>query len=191
MVQIKIKGVNGAYHIYATYHEEQAFLTELINRLKVCLKNRQTFSAYFHFLDFSEQMLLKVINICEELHVIIKGISIQHVLKKEEKISHITNIPSGEEVYLTQTSMILGDMKKDAFVSSSHDIYVIGCARGTFDFLYEGCRLFASSIEADVRICDSVFQNVTNFSPVCVYYVQGKIQISMLKEERMWEKRLR
>lgn len=191
MVQIKIKGINGQYHIYASYDDEVAFLNELKDRLKTCLENKQDFSAYFHFLRINESLLYKVITMCQELDIVIKGILNEKEDVKKHSITKVTNLPLGEESICYDDVMILGDMKADMYVTAYQDVYVIGCARGVLDFMYERCCLYASSIDAKIRICESVFQNVTIFAPVCVYYEEGKVLYRELKEERMWERQLR
>lgn len=191
MVQIKVKGINGQYHVYASYDDEDAFLYELKDRLKTCLENKQDFSAYFHFLRMKESLLCKVITMCHELDIVIKGILDEKDEVEKRSITKITNIPSGEESVCNEDVMILGDMKADMYVTAYQDVYVIGCARGVLDFMYEGCCLYASSIDAKIRICESSFQNVTIFAPVCVYYEEGKVFYRELKEERMWERQLR
>lgn len=47
MVQIKIKGINDAYHIYAQYDDAAAFFQQLRERLNFCHnKNGQYFEAF-------------------------------------------------------------------------------------------------------------------------------------------------
>lgn len=184
MVQIKVKGINGQYHVYASYDDEDEFLCTLRNRLEACLVNKQDFSAYFHFLKMKENVLIKVMALCQELNIVVKGILEETYVKKDD-VPKITTLSSGEENTCYDTVMILGDMKTDMYVNAYQDMYVIGCAKGVLDFMYEGCRLYASGVDANIRICDSMFQNVTIFAPVCVYYEQGNVLYKLLKEERM------
>lgn len=191
MVQIKIKGINGEYHVYASFDDEEVFLIELKNRLKNCLENKQDFSAYFHFMWMKERLLRQVLTICVELDIVVKGILNEKEDIKKQSMKKVRHVASGDECMYYDDVIILGDMKDDVYITAYEDVYVIGCARGVFDFMYENCCLYASSIHAKIRICDSIFQNVTNFSPVCVYYDKGKIFYRELKEEKMWERQLR
>ena len=69
MVQIKIKGINEAYHIYAQYDDASAFFQQLKERLKFCQnKNGQYFEAFFHIEGLKPQHLKPLFQLCADCH---------------------------------------------------------------------------------------------------------------------------
>ena len=83
---------------------------------------------------------------------------------------------------------MLGNIRKQAFVTSSESLYVLGSVQGSVDLLHEDCVLAASHIDGNVRICDTHFQNMTSFAPCKVYYENRHLEMKEYKEERMWER---
>lgn len=84
--------------------------------------------------------------------------------------------------------MLLGSIRKQAFVTSSESLYVLGSVQGSVDLLHEDCVLCASRMDGNVRICDTHFQNMTSFAPCKVYYECRHLEMKEYKEERMWER---
>ena len=69
MVQIKIKGINDTYHIYAQYDDASAFFQQLKERLKFCQnKNGQYFEAFFHIEGLKPQHLQELFQLCADCH---------------------------------------------------------------------------------------------------------------------------
>lgn len=76
MVQIKIKGINDTYHIYAQYDDASAFFQQLKERLKFCQnKNGQYFEAFFHIEGLKPQHLQELFQLCADCHTLIAGIN--------------------------------------------------------------------------------------------------------------------
>ena len=76
MVQIKIKGINDAYHIYAQYDDAAAFFQQLRERLNFCHnKNGQYFEAFFHIDGMKPQHIQELFRLCADCHTLIAGIN--------------------------------------------------------------------------------------------------------------------
>ena len=187
MVQIKIKGVNKTYHIVASFDDVHEFIIQLEERLKAChgTKDRY-FEAFFHVPQMSAQDILDMIRLCESCYTIILGIN--YTPHEKAPIFIEKELRSGERYEFEQPVILLGNIRKQAFVICSESLYVIGSIHGSVDLLYEDCILCCSSIKGNVRICDSHFQNVTSLAPVKVYYKNRRLEINEYKEERMWER---
>lgn len=187
MVQIKIKGVNEAYYVIASFDDAQEFIKQLEERLKAChgTKDRY-FESFFHIPPMHTHDLLAMIKICEKCCTVILGINYTPFTKPPKFIEK--ELRGGERYDFTQPIILLGNIRKQAFVTSSDSLYVIGSVYGSVDFLHEDCILCSSSIEGNVRICDSRFQNMTSLAPVKVYYSNRHLKMKEYKEERMWER---
>lgn len=187
MVQIKIKGINNTYHVFATYDDSDAFFILLKERLNHCLGNKtRHFEAFFHVSMRNEQEWKRLFAICEECHTIICGIN-QKEIHKTTKILE-TDLRGGEHHIFHEPIILLGNIHKQAYVTTSESLYIIGSVQGSIDILHEDCIISASSLHANVRICDSGYQNLTSFSPCKVYYKQRKAEMKKYKEELQWEK---
>lgn len=189
MVQIKIKGLSNHYHVYAFFDDEVAFLHTLEERLQQCSHNGEhCFEAFFHLPNMSKTLLSEVFMICERTHTLMLGVNDL----PEEKHLRIweEDLYNGQHYTFDEPLLLLGNVAKQAFITSSYSLYVMGSVLGNIDLLHEDCRLSASKIDGAVRICDSTWQNVTSFSPVSVYYESRHLGIHTYKEERMWERQL-
>lgn len=186
MVQIKVKGINNTYHIIAAFDEVAPFLIELKERLKTLSINRHPFQAFFHLPPLSDEQLFQVFQICQETDTYLLGFDTP-TLPSERKILE-QDLYNGQTYCFHEPILLLGNIQKQAIVSTSADLYVMGCAYGSIDMLYEDCVLCASRLQGNVRICDTQFQNLTSFSPVKVYYDEGKLYMKTYEEERMWER---
>lgn len=187
MVQIKIKGINDTYHIYASYDDASAFFQQLKERLNFCQKkNGQYFEAFFHFDGGKSRDLHELFRVCASCHTLIAGID-EVPQKPQQRI--LEQELRGAQLYeFHEPVLLLGNIRRSAFVSSSESMYVIGKVAGSVDLLHEDCVLCASQIDGNVRICDTCFQNVTSFAPCKVYYEDRHLIIQEYKEERLWER---
>lgn len=187
MVQIKIKGINNAYHIFAQFDDVTAFFTQLEERLKACCeKSGKFFEAFFHVQWLDDAQLLELFALCGRYHTLISGIN---ELPQEKPVQFMEKeLHGGEHYHFDAPVILLGNVRKQAFISSSESLYIFGAMHGSVDLLHEDCHLVASAMDGNVRICDSHFQNLTSFAPANVYYVKGHLETKEYKEERMWER---
>lgn len=187
MVQIKIKGVNKTYHVIASFDDVHEFIILLEERLKAChgTKDRY-FEAFFHVPPMHSQDVLDMMNVCDKCFTAIAGIN--YTLEEKMPVFLERELRSGERYDFDYPVILLGNIRKQVFVCSSCSLYVIGSVHGSVDFLYDDCILCCSSIEGNVRICDSHFQNMTSLAPAKVYYKNRRLEINEYKEERMWER---
>ena len=187
MVQIKIKGRNEAYHIYAQYDDASAFFQQLKERLKFCQnKNGQYFEAFFHIEGLKPQHLKPLFQLCADCHTLIAGINELPQVKPRRILEQ--ELRGGEHYRFHEPLLLLGNIRKQAFVTSSESLYVLGSVQGSVDLLHEDCVLAASHMDGNVRICDTHFQNMTSFAPCKVYYENIHLEMKEYKEERMWER---
>lgn len=187
MVQIKVKGINDNYHVYASYDDADAFFEELKERLRLCQDaNVGRFEAFFHVTLHNENEAMRLFQVCEECATIPLGINDANIKKPIEVKEY--DLRGGHTYHFDTPILLLGNIHSSCYVSSEESLYVMGSVQGSVDLLHEDSFLCASSIHANVRICDSSFQNVTFFSPCKVYYEQRKIKIEKYKEELQWEK---
>lgn len=188
MVQIKIKAIKKDYHVFAYFDDFYEFIKKLLGKLQKCSEHT-TFVAFFHLPELSDEQMMTLFYECNKINVLIKGINPQDE-KNEIKIIK-SNLTSGNMYQFKDPVLLLGSIEEDVYITTKSSLYVVGDIKGTIDFFYDDCKLYASFIDARIRICDSQFQNVTSFLPVEVYYEQCTIKQRNLKEERMWEKQLR
>lgn len=187
MVQIKIKGINDTYHIYAQFDDDAAFFRQLEERLNFCQhKTGQYFEAFFHFDRLNEQQLQKLFHVCANSHTLIAGINDLPQEKPRRILEQ--DLRGAEHYHFHEPLLLLGNIRKQAFVTSSESLYVLGSVYGSVDLLHEDCILAASHVDGNVRICDTHFQNMTSFAPCKVYYKNRCLEIKEYKEERMWER---
>lgn len=187
MVQIKIKAVKKEYHVFAYFDNFYEFMNQLAKKLQKC-SEYTTFVAFFHLPSLTDEQALILLDTCNKMNVLIKGINPSED-KHEIKIIK-QNLIRGNTYQFHESVILLGSIEEDVYITSESSLYVIGDVQGTIDFTYENCKLYASYVDASIRICDSQFQNVTSFLPVEVYYEQCAVKQRNLKEERMWEKQL-
>lgn len=187
MVQIKIKGINRTYHVVAQYDDAQQFFITLEERLKRCLVSQDGyFEAFFHvtFKDYSD--LVSLFRVCKECHTIVLGI--HHEVIHKQTCFFEGNMRGGERYRFDVPMVVLGHIESNAYVECSESLYVVGKVRGNIDLLHEDNTLYASYLHANVRICDTSYQNMTSFSACKVYYNNRSIEIEHYKEELQWEK---
>lgn len=187
MVQIKVKAINHSYTVLCSYDDFQVFLTMLKERLNACAKSHNgKFEAFFHILeDVSDQELAKIIQTANEANTIVLGL--YHEEKKRDLMILEQDLHSGQTYTFDREILLLGSIGADAFVSSSESMYCIGAVNGNIDLLHDDCIISASSFfQANIRICDAKYQNVTSFSPAQIYYKERVVQVKEYKEERAW-----
>lgn len=188
MVQVKIKAVNNVYTFVCAYDDFPAFLPILQERLKACAKiHHAHFEAFFHFQnEVSEAQLLQILSCANENGTIVLGLN-QNQPPSTPMLILQQSLYSGQTYHFDQAILLLGSIAPDAFVSSSESIYCLGDVGGTIDLMHEDCILCASSFfQANIRICDSKYQNMTSFSPAQIYYKERALHIKEFKEEKTW-----
>ncbi len=189
MAEIKIKAHNQQYHIYCSYHDFTVFLEVLEEKLQACTRGlTKMFEAFFYFdRHMDKQELLQFFQHVNDGGTLIKGLQ----FPQQQLQMNIVEEPlySGQTYHFDKEVLILGSIPADSFVTSSEGIYVLGDVAGNVDLLHEDCFLCASRFQqANVRICDSPYQNMTSFSPMKLYYKSMNVIRKEYKEERMWDK---
>lgn len=188
MVQIKIKAVNQSYTVICAYDDFASFLTMLKERLNACAKSHSgKFEAFFHIQnEISEAELIQILHCANEVGTIVLGLT-QEEIHRDLMILE-QNLYSGQTYHFDREILLLGSIGAEAFVTSSESIYCIGGVSGNIDLMHEDCIISASSFfQANIRICDSKYQNMTSFSPAQVYYKERALEIKELKEEKTWD----
>lgn len=185
MVQIKVKGLNNAYHVVIDYDDFNDLPASLKERLLRCSNNGEhAFKAFFHLPEMNDQQLRTVFRICNETNTLILGIN---EIKSTPNIRIVEmNLHNGQCYEFHEPIILLGSIEKQAYVTVTYSLYVIGNVYGTIDLLHEECQLYVSKIDAMVRICDTTCQKVTSFSPVNIYYENRHLGKRTYEEERMW-----
>lgn len=187
MVQIKVKGINQTYHIYASYDDADEFFNSIKERLHICrCASAGYFEAFFHLDILREQDIIRLFQVCEECETHILGINTRNEMKQIQVMEE--DLRGGKHYVFHEPTILMGNIHKMAYVISSESLYVFGSVQGSVDLLHEDCTLCTSHLNANIRICDSSFQNMTSFSPCKVYYEQRKIELKKYKEELQWEK---
>lgn len=187
MVQIKVKGLKNAYHVVVDYDDFHELPLILKKRLLRCSNNGEhVFKAFFHIPEMDDQQLRMLFAICKETNAIILGIN-ETTSTPNVRIVE-TNLHNGQCYEFHEPIILLGSIEKQAYVTSSHSLYVIGHVYGTIDLLHEDCELYVSKIDAMVRICDTACQKVTSFLPTNIYYENRHLGKRTYEEERMWER---
>lgn len=190
MVQIKIKTIKNMYHIYAEFDDVKAFIQQLAERLKFCYReNGQYFEAFFHLPKLSENELKKVFQICEQYQIIVIGFDAAE--KEQRPFLHEKEVLAYETYEFHVPKLILGNVPAGALIISSESLFILGTMNGSIDLLHKDCVLYASGIHGNVRICDSVFQNMTICAPCKVYDNCSSLSVLQYEEERVWERQLR
>ena len=185
MVQIKVKGLIDGVHIYAEYDKEQELLVELEKRLRLFHAQGKAVEAFFHLPLLSSASLRVLFQLCEETHVLIKGLD--DVRQPALQIKEGT-LWSGQQLVLKQDTLWIGDIRKGSYVTISGSLYVIGKIEGTIDICRADCVAAASSFDAKVRICDSRFHNVTSSAPKKAYYNDRQVILNEGKGGTIWER---
>lgn len=189
MVQIKIKGLGSAYHVFASYDNFDAFMSSLKERLEACQGSYdRPFEAFFHIPHMKSSDLLKMMQVCAKCHTIMLGIN--YTLATQKFIFLEEHLRGGESYVFQEGVVLLGNIRKQAYVTCYGSLYVMGSMCGSVDFLYEDSILCCSSLHGNVRICDSSFQNMTSPASVKVYYKNRFLEMKEYKEERLWERQL-
>ena len=187
MVQLKIKGINGKFHVYMTssYFEEE--LNELSTRLKIFTSQQEKmFSAFFHLENAAQKQIQTLFSFCREHEILIEGIDLGNCRNSKTLDIREETLLNGQSYVLNEDTLLLGNIEPQAYVCCKGSLYVLGCVEGNIDLYYEDNILCASALCANVRICDSKFQNMTFFSPVKVYYEEVQLKTKSYKEEKLW-----
>lgn len=187
MDEIVVKALNDHYVVKINVNSIHGITDTLTKRLQQCaVMKGGSFEAFFDVpKGFSEASLLELFELCQKEHVYILGFA---AAEKEKELKIIKeSLRSGQNYHFDTPVLILGGIPRDCFVDSRCDIYVIGDVSGNIDLYDKENTISASTFEhAFIRIHDSSWQNVTNFSPSNVYYKERNVECKEYKEERMW-----
>lgn len=191
MDEVKVKAHNTDYMVYCSLEHDSIFFSMLKTKLKACVRGERTFEAFFYFQQpLNSKQVLQVISCANEQQTLVKGISFPEVPKGIRLIEE--PLFSGQTYHFDEDVMIMGSICTDTFITCSEHMYVIGEVSGNIDLLHEDCTITASSFKhANIRICDSSYQNMTSFAPAKIYYKDMLLEMKEYKEERMWDKQLR
>lgn len=188
MVRLKIKGINGKFHIYMTSSLFEEELEALNARLKMLSSSDdKLFSAFFHLENGTQKQIQVLFLFCHKHNILIEGISLGMCEKNKILDVREGTFFNGQSYVLDADTLLLGNIESQAYVCCKGNLYVLGSVEGNVDLYYEDNVLCASSLHANVRICDSRYQNMTFFSPSKVYYEDTKLKIKSYKEEKLWE----
>lgn len=187
MVQIKIKGLNQTYHVIASFDDADEFFIQLEERLKACRRNPDRFfEAFFHVGELNGEQILRLFEVCKACHTLILGIN--YVPMNVKTIYLEEDLRGGEHYTFEDSLILMGNIRKQAYVTCKHNLYVLGAVRGSVDLLHANAMLCCGVLDGNVRICDSHFQNMTSLAPCKVYYESRRLEMKEYKEERMWER---
>lgn len=184
-----VKALNHHYIIKLLNHNFDELKAELYTKLQVCTSLKDGyFEAFFDVQNpLDEHQIEALFLLCQSLNTCILGF----VEKEEEKQLRIIKeeLHGGQKYNFDEPILILGNIPRDTYVSSTHSLYVMGDVRGNIDLIHQDCIISASSFNNSfIRIYDSTYQNMTMFAPSCVYYNKRSIIAREYKEERMWVK---
>lgn len=86
-------------------------------------------------------------------------------------------------------TLLLEDVRRGVQIEvEDGSLYVMGKVSGRISLTDKLQRVIAMSYDkAQVKISDSIWQNVTNCAKVCVYYENQKCIVVCLKEEEVWQ----
>lgn len=188
MVQIKVTAVNHSYTVNCVYDDFSSFLSMLKERLKVCVNaHNGRFEAFFHMQEeLDTNQMAEMIRCANEIGCIVLGLQCEK--KHSDMLVIQENLHSGQVYDFKQEVLLLGSIGAEAFVTGSENLYCIGSVGGNIDLMHEDCEICASGFfQANIRICDSQYQNLTSFSPARVYYKERKLYLKELKEEITWD----
>lgn len=192
MVQIKVTALNQVYTVVCAYDDFASFLPMLKERLKACAKSHNGhFEAFFHMhKELSASEMIELLHCVNESGTIMLGL--KQTPEKKDMLILEENLYSGQQYEFDRQLLLLGCIGSAAYVKSAESIYCIGTAGGTIDLYHEDCVICASGFfQANIRICDSPYQNMTSFSPSLVYYNERKLYLKELKEEKAWDEQSR
>ncbi len=173
---LKIKYQNQLCSITALTADFNAFLSGLEEKLKLhFFQQKVQFHAFFSFpYELSKEELLSLYQICDHYHALIDGFSLP---KKDASLKVMNHcFYAGNSYVLLEDTVYIGDIESDVDVSCACNLYVIGTVRGKIDLLFPQLNITAIAFDdARIRIYDTKFQNMTNFSTKSVYYDNGKL----------------
>lgn len=185
MVQIKVKGLINGLHLYASFDHEEEFLEELKQRLSFFHVHGKVVEAFFHIPMLSTNGYHQLFQICKTYGMIIKGLEDTQARELKQMVGDVYN---GQQLDLSTDTIWIGNIHKGSYMNVYGNLYVIGKVEGTIDAKYETCCIYASYIDASIRICDSKFHNVTSFASSKVYYEHRQVILKETKGVAIWEK---
>ncbi|MEG0823747.1 MAG: hypothetical protein RSD85_03210 [Erysipelotrichaceae bacterium] len=177
MGEVVVKAINNIYYVYGNLTDFTLFLKCLNEKLKVCSKlSKGQFSAFFSLnRNVSDEQLLAIFNVCLNNSSIILGFE-KPIVNKTIKV--IDSLYAGNDYYFDEDIIISSSIEADVYIKISGNLYVTGSVKGKIDLLNRNNScVCAGANEAQIRICDSHFQNVTNLSTCKMYYNNRNVVI--------------
>ncbi|MXQ73330.1 hypothetical protein GSF08_05225 [Clostridiaceae bacterium DONG20-135] len=191
MDEVIIKAMNQQYVVKCHIQDFSQFQMLLKQKLQSCAALKQGhFDAFF---DVSRKLddheLYTIFQICRESQTTILGFT---TVKKAAGLQICRQkLHSGQKYFFDAPTLVIGNIPRDTYVSCYDSLFVLGEASGNID-LYDRSALVGASIfsRCFIRICDTSFQNVTNYAPSQVYYNEQTLICRELKEEIVWDNQL-
>lgn len=188
MVSIAIKGLKDGCHVYVQYDCFDAFITEWKKRLLDWnLKGRK--EVFFHLPEMDWDCVKALFDLCVQEELVIAGWN--YLPQDRHYIVQEGNLRSGERYVFREHLILFGNVESGCEVIGASNLFILGKVSGNVDLLYKDCVLYAGSMEGNVRICDSLYQNVTSSAPLKLYYKDADLCWHHTKEENRWAKQLR
>lgn len=188
MVSITIKGLKNGCHIYADYQDFQHFLYEFKQRLQQW-NLKGTKEVFFHLPNTQMNEVLLLLQLCNEHQLYVSAINETFTKESIEIIEG--NLRDGECYCFDKDIIIFGNIEAGCEVKGKANLFVLGGLYGNVDLFYRDCVIYAGKVQANIRICDSYYHNVTSSAPIKIYYKDAVLQKEKVKEEHRWAKRLR
>lgn len=178
MVEIKVKAVNKDYFVVCQADDSFLMLEELEKKLCACSHHGdQMFKAFFVFhCPINETLLIMILIVCQKNNTLFLGVK---ETDKEPVLQVFRQkIYAGDKITFYENTLISHDIPQDSFIIAYANLYVLGNISGCVDLIHPDCECKATSFKkAQIRIFDSIYQNVTFFSPITLYYENQKILV--------------
>lgn len=108
--------------------------------------------------------------------------------KKLNRIVDVYSKPirAGEVVYITSETLFLYGLNKDGVIYTNCNLYFLGSVKGRIVSRNENIKIYGHTFEgAQIKIMNTLLQEVTFFTSTMIYYKDEKIVIS--KEDEIWQ----
>ncbi len=182
-MNVKIKGIND--YLYFELHEEVPF-NYILNDLKSVLDSLpQTKNGYYPkaFFDLksrivsSKEMNSLIMLLYKSQKVLFCGVQ-DHIETQTMKLVE-KDVYNGEIVEaLHQDLLIIGNVHIGGVVKGNKNIYIVGKVEGMVEGTSKHSTINLSSANnAQIRICNQLWQDVTIFTLTLFYYKYDQIHI--------------
>lgn len=182
MDEVFIKAVNGGYVVKGTCREQTSFFAQLKQKLEACAAHAgERFPVFFDVEGcLSEADYERIFHICETSGALCMGFDQE---QKDDLMIVETSLYPGKQYFYRDRVLLLQDVPKDCYVTCLKDVYVLGTIFGQVDVFDQDAKIAAGCFDhAQVRICDSCFQNMTNDAPLILYYQEGALKCKPRRE---------